>query len=44
MVLHNSIVTAMVNLITHPDDPLPKKKNLPTPLIMAKWYPGTNGR
>ena len=28
MVLHSSIVTAMVNLITHPDDPLspsPKK-------------------
>ena len=31
MVLHSSVVTAMVNLIIHPDDP-PPQKNLSLPL------------
>ena len=33
-VVHSSVVTAMVNLITQPDDPPPPKK-FAFPLVMA---------
>ena len=40
MILYSSIVTAMVNLVTHPDDP-PSPKNLPTILMYINY--GRNG-
>ena len=33
MVLHSSVVTATVNIITRPNDPPSKKKNLTSPLV-----------